>query len=64
MEFWNLKKPSNNRRQLFTGARSEVAEGVIVGEGSALSMGVFIGASTKYMTETLRNSLWQSPLIL
>jgi tetrahydrodipicolinate N-succinyltransferase len=28
----------------FIGARSEVAEGVIVGEGSVLSMGVFIGA--------------------
>jgi 2,3,4,5-tetrahydropyridine-2-carboxylate N-succinyltransferase len=31
----------------FVGARSEVVEGVIVGEGSVLSMGVFIGASTK-----------------
>lgn len=31
----------------FIGARSEVAEGVILGEGSVLSMGVFIGASTK-----------------
>ncbi len=31
----------------FIGARSEVAEGVIVGEGSVLSMGVYIGASTK-----------------
>ena len=31
----------------FIGARSEVAEGVIVGEGAVLSMGVFIGASTK-----------------
>ena len=31
----------------FVGARSEVAEGVIVGEGAVLSMGVFIGASTK-----------------
>ena len=31
----------------FVGARSEVAEGVIVREGSVLSMGVFIGASTK-----------------
>ena len=27
--------------------RSEIAEGVIVGEGSVLSMGVFIGQSTK-----------------
>jgi 2,3,4,5-tetrahydropyridine-2-carboxylate N-succinyltransferase len=31
----------------FIGARAEVAEGVIVREGSVLSMGVFIGASTK-----------------
>jgi 2,3,4,5-tetrahydropyridine-2-carboxylate N-succinyltransferase len=31
----------------FIGARSEVAEGVIVGEGSVLSMGVFLTASTK-----------------
>ena len=31
----------------FIGVRSEVAEGVIVGEGSVLSMGVFIGQSTK-----------------
>jgi 2,3,4,5-tetrahydropyridine-2-carboxylate N-succinyltransferase len=31
----------------FIGARSEVAEGVIVGRGSVLSMGVFIGASTR-----------------
>ena len=31
----------------FIGARSEVAEGVIVGEGSVLSMGVYLGASTK-----------------
>ena len=31
----------------FVGARSEVAEGVIVETGAVLSMGVFIGASTK-----------------
>lgn len=31
----------------FVGARSEVAEGVIVEDGVVLSMGVFIGASTK-----------------
>jgi 2,3,4,5-tetrahydropyridine-2,6-dicarboxylate N-succinyltransferase len=31
----------------FIGARSEVAEGVIVGEGSVLSTGVFLTASTK-----------------
>jgi len=31
----------------FVGARSEVAEGVIVERGSVLSMGVYLGASTK-----------------
>jgi 2,3,4,5-tetrahydropyridine-2,6-dicarboxylate N-succinyltransferase len=31
----------------FIGARSEVAEGVVIEEGAVLSMGVFIGASTK-----------------
>ncbi len=31
----------------FIGARSEVAEGVIVRKGAVLSMGVFLGASTK-----------------
>jgi 2,3,4,5-tetrahydropyridine-2-carboxylate N-succinyltransferase len=36
----------------FIGARSEVAEGVIIGEGAVLSMGVFIGASTKIIDRT------------
>ena len=31
----------------FIGARSEIVEGVIVGEGSVISMGVFIGQSTR-----------------
>jgi 2,3,4,5-tetrahydropyridine-2-carboxylate N-succinyltransferase len=31
----------------FVGARAEVAEGVVVEEGSVLSMGVYLGASTK-----------------
>ncbi len=31
----------------FIGARSEVAEGVRIGEGAVLSMGVYLGASTK-----------------
>ena len=31
----------------FIGARAEVAEGVIVGTGAVLSMGVYLGASTK-----------------
>jgi 2,3,4,5-tetrahydropyridine-2-carboxylate N-succinyltransferase len=33
--------------ECFIGARSEVAEGVVVERGSVLSMGVFLGASTK-----------------
>ena len=36
----------------FIGARSEVAEGVVVEEGSVLSMGVFLGASTKIVDRT------------
>lgn len=37
----------------FIGARSEIVEGVIVGEGAVISMGVFIGQSTKiYNRET------------
>lgn len=36
----------------FIGARSEVAEGVIVERGSVLSMGVFLGASTKIIDRT------------
>ncbi len=36
----------------FIGARSEIVEGVIVGEGSVLSMGVFIGASTKIINRS------------
>ena len=31
----------------FIGARSEIVEGVLVEEGAVISMGVFIGASTK-----------------
>lgn len=37
----------------FIGARSEIVEGVIVGEGSVISMGVYIGKSTRiYDRET------------
>ncbi|MEI2385359.1 2,3,4,5-tetrahydropyridine-2,6-dicarboxylate N-succinyltransferase [Breoghania sp. JC706] len=36
----------------FIGARSEIVEGVIVGEGAVISMGVFIGASTKIIDRT------------
>ena len=31
----------------FIGARSEIVEGVVVEEGAVISMGVFIGASTR-----------------
>lgn len=38
---------------VFIGARSEIAEGVIVEEGAVLSMGVYVGASTRvYNRET------------
>lgn len=36
----------------FIGARAEVAEGVIVGEGAVLSMGVYLGASTKVVNRS------------
>jgi 2,3,4,5-tetrahydropyridine-2,6-dicarboxylate N-succinyltransferase len=36
----------------FIGARSEVVEGVIVGEGSVIAMGTFISASTKIVDRT------------
>ena len=53
----------------FIGARSEVAEGVIVEEGAVLSMGVFLGASTKIVdratgevsTAGCRLIRWSSP---
>jgi 2,3,4,5-tetrahydropyridine-2-carboxylate N-succinyltransferase len=39
--------------ECFIGARSEVVEGVIIGKGSVLSMGVYIGNSTRiYDRET------------
>jgi 2,3,4,5-tetrahydropyridine-2-carboxylate N-succinyltransferase len=36
----------------FIGARSEVVEGVIVGEGSVISMGVYLGQSTRIYDRT------------
>lgn len=51
----------------FIGARSEIVEGVVVEEGSVISMGVFIGQSTKiydratgeiFMVVYLRVLLW------
>ncbi len=39
--------------ECFIGARSEIVEGVIVGQGAVISMGVYIGQSTKiYNRET------------
>ncbi|XLM33430.1 MAG: 2,3,4,5-tetrahydropyridine-2,6-dicarboxylate N-succinyltransferase [Rickettsia africae] len=40
-------KPVIIEDNCFIGARSEIAEGVIVEEGAVISMGVFIGSSTK-----------------
>jgi 2,3,4,5-tetrahydropyridine-2-carboxylate N-succinyltransferase len=46
-------RPTVIEDNCFIGARSEVVEGVIVGEGSVISMGVFIGQSTRiYNRET------------
>lgn len=46
----------------FIGARSEIVEGVIVGEGSVVSMGVYIGQSTRiYDRETARISYGHIP---
>ena len=39
--------PTIIENNVFLGAMSEVVEGVIVGEGSVISMGMFIGQSTK-----------------
>ena len=40
-------KPVIIEDNCFIGARSEIAEGVVVEEGAVISMGVYIGASTK-----------------
>jgi 2,3,4,5-tetrahydropyridine-2-carboxylate N-succinyltransferase len=40
-------RPTIIEDDCFIGARSEVVEGVVVGRGAVLSMGVFIGASTR-----------------
>ena len=42
----------------FVGARSEVAEGMIVGRGSVLAMGVFLGASTKLVNRATGDILY------
>ncbi len=43
----------------FIGARSEVAEGVIVRQGAVLSMGVFLGASTKIINRATGEILYK-----
>jgi len=46
-------KPTIIEDNCFIGARSEIVEGVIVGEGAVISMGVYIGQSTRiYNRET------------
>ena len=40
-------KPTIIGDNCFIGARSEVVEGVIVGDGAVISMGVYIGQSTR-----------------
>src|SRR5262249_10505252 len=40
-------EPAIVQGKCFIGARAEVAEGVIVRQGSVLAMGVYLGASTK-----------------
>ena len=42
----------------FVGARAEIAEGVIVKEGSVLSMGVYIGASTRIFDRATGETLY------
>lgn len=42
----------------FIGARSEVAEGMIVEEGAVIAMGVFLGASTKIVNRTTGEILY------
>ena len=42
----------------FIGARAEVAEGVIVGEGSVLSMGVYLPAPPRSSTAPPAKCIW------
>ena len=55
-------RPTIVEDDCFIGARSEVVEGVIVEHGSVLSMGVFIGASTRiYDRETRETTFGRVP---
>ena len=42
-----FRSPTIIEDNCFIGARSEIVEGVVVEEGSVISMGVFIGQSTR-----------------
>src|ERR1700735_367131 len=44
--------PTNIEDDCFIGARSEIVEGVVVGAGAVISMGVFIGARTRIYDRT------------
>ena len=48
---------------VFLGAMSEVVEGVIVGEGSVLSMGMYIGQSTKMVNRSTGEIIWKNSSI-
>lgn len=55
-------KPTIIEDNCFIGARSEIVEGVVVEEGSVISMGVFIGQSTRiYNRETKETSYGRIP---
>jgi 2,3,4,5-tetrahydropyridine-2-carboxylate N-succinyltransferase len=56
---WSRCRPirSSSSDGCFIGARSEVAEGVIVEEGAVLSMGVYLGASTKIVDRATGESV-------
>jgi len=61
LEPWQAA-PSIIEDDCFIGARSQIAEGVIVEQGSVLSMGVFVGQSTKiYNRETGQISYGRIP---
>ena len=51
-------RPTVIEDDCFIGARSEVVEGVIVERGSVLSMGVFIGASTRIYDRESREIIY------
>jgi 2,3,4,5-tetrahydropyridine-2-carboxylate N-succinyltransferase len=50
--------PTIIENNCFIGARSEIVEGVIVEENSVISMGVFIGQSTKIYNRTTGQTLY------